>query len=141
VRRKLRKEQGDMRKLASVLAVAAIVAALVVSSGTSFSANTEDVESAQKSESDDRIIGTIPPDSPFAKISIGMSQKHVYDLIGRPTDSKVYRTGKGFIPFYYGTDRHRVEAFYKGMGRITFASHKVYRIIYDPTEKGYADSE
>jgi len=109
-----------------------------------FSAKAEDAESGKNSESDGGIIGTIPPNSPFAKISIGMSTKHVYDLIGPPTDTRHYNTGKQFIPFYHGTDLVRSEALYKGMGRITFTgrgSQTVYRIVYDPSEKGYGDSD
>lgn len=88
---------------------------------------------------------SIPPNSKFSKISIGMPMQQVYDIIGNPSDSKAYMTGKAFIPWYFGSDGSRREAFYKGEGRITFAggagigggAFKVYRIIYDPTEDGY----
>jgi hypothetical protein len=93
-------------------------------------------------QQDSGIIGTIPPTSKFAKLSLGMSFKHVVDLIGPPTDMKTHITGKNFIPFYYGSDRVRREALYKGEGRITFTGRtggSVYRIIYDPSEIGYAD--
>ena len=90
------------------------------------------------------IVGTIPPDSRFAKISIDMSRAEVHDLIGRPTNSHGYSTGKGFIPFYFGSDRMRFEDLYKGEGRITFTgvgvggiNLKVYKIEYDPNERGY----
>lgn len=82
----------------------------------------------------------IPATSKFSKIKIGMSQKQVYDLIGLPTDSKVYSTGKSWIPFYFGSDVVRRECLYKGEGKITFTGRnyfKVHRIIYDPTENGY----
>ena len=132
-----------MGTLGNILAVAAIVLAVIVPPGALFCADTGDAESGKKSQSDGGIMGTIPPDSPFAKISIGMSMKHVYDLIGPPTDTKSYTTGKSFIPFYFGSDRVRIEALYKGMGRITFTgrSQTVYRIVYDPSEKGYADTK
>ena len=93
------------------------------------------------------IIGTIPDDSKFAKISIGMSIRQVTDLIGPPTDQKVYTTGKAFIPFYMGSDIVRHESFYKGEGRIIYTGgagligggvNSVYTIIYDPDESGYA---
>ncbi|MGE4345535.1 MAG: hypothetical protein AB7F20_14895 [Geoalkalibacter sp.] len=91
------------------------------------------------------VVGNVPPGSKFAKISIGMSMQQVFDLIGPPTDTRAYVTGKSFIPFYFGSDGARSEALYKGEGRITFAggsgigggAHKVYRIIYDPSEGGY----
>jgi len=73
-----------------------------------------------------------------------MSMKEVYDLIGVPTDTKTYSTGKAWIPFYFGRDMARTEALYKGEGKITFTgvgvggvALKVYRIIYDPNEYGY----
>jgi outer membrane protein assembly factor BamE (lipoprotein component of BamABCDE complex) len=93
------------------------------------------------------IIGDIPEDSKFAKIEIGMPEAQVYDLIGYPTDTTAYITGKSFIPFYYGSDAARTEAIYKDEGRITFTggtgfgarTFQVYRIVYDPTEDGYAE--
>ena len=83
----------------------------------------------------------MPTDCPFAKVAHGMTIKHVYDLIGPPTDTNFYRTGKMWIPFYFGDDHIRTEAHYKGIGRITFAglTPKVIRVEYDPTERGYPD--
>ncbi len=89
----------------------------------------------------------IPADSPFAKVKVGMSEGRVYDMIGQPTEIKTYLTGKSWIPFYFGPDTHRKEALYKGMGRIVFKPssafgtgvYKVFNVIYDPTEDGYAD--
>ena len=91
------------------------------------------------------IGGPIPADSLFAKIEIGMPMKQVFDLIGSPTDTQSYVTGKAWMPYYFGSDAARIEARYKGQGRITFTGgtgfgrvYKVYRIIYDPKESGYA---
>ena len=131
-----------MRKIASLCVIVATFLVLVVFLGPAFSASKADEsEPAKQSDSDGGIIGNIPPGSPFSKIEIGMSRKHVFDLIGPPTDTKHYPTGKSFIPFYAGRDSYRIEAIYKGQGRITFAGNgeKVYRIVYDPGEKGYAD--
>jgi hypothetical protein len=91
------------------------------------------------------IVGNPPQDSPFAKIALGMSQKQVIDLIGPPTDQKLYQTGKVWIPFYHGTDAVRIEFRYKGQGVITLTggtgfgggAWTVYRVIYDPSESGY----
>lgn len=82
----------------------------------------------------------IPRSSKLSKIKKGMSRKQVYDLIGAPTDSHGYSTGKSWIPFYYGGDRYRYENLYKGEGRIIFTGRnhwKVHEIIYDPKESGY----
>ncbi|HHJ38540.1 MAG: hypothetical protein AXA67_08235 [Methylothermaceae bacteria B42] len=89
----------------------------------------------------------IPANSPFAKVKKGMSEGRVYDLIGQPSEIKTYLTGKTWIPFYFGPDTHRKEALYKGQGRIVFTPsgalgtgvYKVFKVIYDPTEDGYAD--
>jgi hypothetical protein len=86
----------------------------------------------------------IPPDSPFAKVQENMGMQEVNDLIGRPTSTSTYMTGKGFNPFYYGGDTHRTVAHYKGIGRITYTQNSRYSsgdhvedIEYDPTETGY----
>lgn len=91
------------------------------------------------------VTGKIQPNSKFSKISIGMPMKQVFDLIGEPTDRKIYTTGKAWIPFYFGSDGARCEALYKGEGRITFTggagfgggAFKAYSIVHDPTETGY----
>jgi outer membrane protein assembly factor BamE (lipoprotein component of BamABCDE complex) len=88
----------------------------------------------------------IPPDSPLAKIKVGMGTKEVFDLLGQPTDTDTHMTGKGFNPFYYGGDTHRMTALYKGLGRVTFTRQHAFTadmrvmeggIIYDPSERGY----
>lgn len=80
----------------------------------------------------------IPAGSPFAKIKMGMQRDQVDDLIGPPTSTRVFPSGKAFIPFYYGPDTVRTGAFYKGLGRIVFSgAHIVIEIEYDPTEDGY----
>ncbi|HEX5127594.1 MAG TPA: hypothetical protein VFW00_12690, partial [Rhodocyclaceae bacterium] len=67
------------------------------------------------------ITGKPAPNSKFNKLQIGMSMKQVTDLIGQPSDQGVYITGKAFIPFYFGGDKHRYELVYKNVGRLTFA--------------------
>ncbi len=93
-----------------------------------------------------RIDGNIPANAPFAKIKVGMSQGQVHSILGQPTDSKVYQTGKMWIPFYFGSDTHRTEELYKGMGKITYTGMgiggvnlTVFKAIYDPSEDGFLD--
>jgi hypothetical protein len=104
---------------------------------------------AAKPDPQNAIIGNPPPDSPFAKIELGMPEKEVTDLIGQPSDRKVYSTGKAAIPFVgiFSHDLARIELHYKGQGIITLTGGvavagggvwKVYRVIYDPNENGYA---
>jgi len=80
----------------------------------------------------------IPASSPLAKVKMGMQRAQVDDLIGQPTSTRVFPSGKAFIPFYYGPDTVRTGAFYKGIGRVVFSgAHIVVEIEYDPTEDGY----
>jgi len=99
---------------------------------------------ASEDESARGIYGNPPPHSPFSKLKLGMSSKQVTDLIGQPTDQKTYMTGKAWIPFYFGSDRSRLEYRYKGQGVLTFAggggfssNYTLSRVIYNSKESGY----
>ncbi|RZL65317.1 MAG: hypothetical protein EOP81_04995 [Variovorax sp.] len=91
------------------------------------------------------ITGRPAANSKFARLQIGMSTKQVTDLAGSPTDQGAYVTGKAWIPFYFGSDRHRFEMTYKGQGRLIFAgggmgdfsSGNLIWIIHNPNEPGY----
>jgi len=91
------------------------------------------------------ITGTPARNSKFARLQSGMSAKQVTDLAGPPTDQGAYVTGKAFIPFYFGSDRHRYEMTYKGQGRLIFAGGgmgdysggNLIWIIHNPNESGY----
>lgn len=91
------------------------------------------------------ITGKPAPRSGFTKLQIGMSMKQVVDLIGQPTDQGAYVTGKAWIPFYFGSDRHRYEFVYKGQGRLIFAGGSLGNysggnliwIIHNGNEGGY----
>ncbi|MDD5277628.1 MAG: hypothetical protein PHR16_16300 [Methylovulum sp.] len=114
-----------------------IITACASTSNKSNNQSTNDTEVQQ-------VIGNIPANSPFAKIKIGMSSKQVHDLIGEPTDTESYSTGKAFIPFYFGDDVMRTEDLYKGLGRVVYTgagiggvNFKVYQIVYDTSEDGY----
>ena len=67
------------------------------------------------------ITGKPVANSKFSNLQIGMSMKQSTDLAGAPTDQGAYMTGKAWIPFYFGSDRHRYEMTYKGQGRLIFA--------------------
>lgn len=91
------------------------------------------------------ITGNPARNSKFTQLQIGMSWKQVIDLAGEPTDSGAYMTGKAWIPFYFGGDRHRLEMTYKGQGRLIFAGGSLGNvsggnliwIIHNPNETGY----
>ncbi|MFN0301474.1 MAG: hypothetical protein ACKVQU_14100 [Burkholderiales bacterium] len=91
------------------------------------------------------ITGKPGPSSQFTKLEIGMSMRQVVDLAGQPTDQGAYITGKSFIPFYFGSDRHRFEMVYKNQGRLIFAGGSLGNfsggnlvwIIHNGSEGGY----
>lgn len=94
-----------------------------------------------------RVVGAqIPPNSPLAKVQLGMGKHQVRDLLGTPNDENTYATGKAFIPWYFGNDARRTSWYYKGIGRVVFADGNVFggggteviRVDYDPGETGFA---
>jgi len=90
------------------------------------------------------ITGNPVPGSKFDKLQIGMSMGQVQSIVGPPTDQGAYITGKAWIPFYFGGDRHRYEFTYKGKGRLIFAGggmgdmsgHLIW-IIHSANEPGF----
>lgn len=81
-----------------------------------------------------------PPGSGFARIHEDMPQQMVVNLIGNPTSVRNHRTGKAWIPFYFGTDHYRIIWHYKNQGRIEFSGGmdpRVLEILFDPAEPGY----
>ena len=91
------------------------------------------------------IIGNPIPGSKFSKLEIGMSQTQVNDMIGSAKECGSYMTGKAWIPFYFGSYRHRFEMLYKGQGRLIFAGGSLgdyaggnlIWIIHNASEPGY----
>ena len=91
------------------------------------------------------ITGKPGPRSTFTKLEIGMSMKQVTDIVGQPTDSGAYITGKAWIPFYFGSDRHRYELVYRNQGRLIFAGGSLGNfsggnliwVIHNANEPGY----
>jgi hypothetical protein len=91
------------------------------------------------------ITGKAAANSTFSKLQIGMSMRQSVDIAGKPTDQGAYVTGKAWIPFYFGSDRHRYEMTYKGQGRLIFAGGSLgdftggnlIWIIHNANEPGY----
>ncbi|MBD9362727.1 outer membrane protein assembly factor BamE domain-containing protein [Methylomonas fluvii] len=126
----------------------AFFAALALAAGCASSNKTPaqaGTPAAQASTApDSRIDGNFPANSPFAKLKLGMTQGQVHEILGQPTDTKSYQTGKAWIPFYFGPDVMRTDEFYKGVGIITYTGAgiggvhwTVYRAIYNAAEDGY----
>ena len=57
----------------------------------------------------------------FGKVMAGMGETDVRKLLGYPTGSKFYQTGKAWVPFYFGQNTRRVEDAYGAMGYVTFS--------------------
>lgn len=91
------------------------------------------------------VTGKPAPGSKFSNLQIGMSMKQATDIVGQPTDQGAYMTGKAWIPFYFGSDRHRYEMAFKGQGRLIFAGGSMgdftggnlVWIIHSANESGY----
>lgn len=82
---------------------------------------------------------------PITIVKAGMTRQEVMDLVGPPTATHSYQTGKAFNPFNFrGGDMVREEALYKGQGRIVFSNSSRYssgwqvqEVRLDPNESGY----
>jgi len=127
-----------MKKFFLLLAAAALLCV----AGCATTSNQSSSPARPDTHPDTGIIGKIPASSPLSKVKMDMSMKQVYDLIGSPTDTHTYPTGKCFNPFYFGNDSIRIEARYKGQGRVVFcdggfSEAQVLRVEYDPSETGY----
>ena len=66
------------------------------------------------------IVGNPPADQPFGKLKIGMSYDEVIAIVGKPSSESSWCTGKQHIPFYFGNDKGRAQAIFKGMGKLEF---------------------
>jgi hypothetical protein len=86
------------------------------------------------------VYGNIPAGSKWSRLIIGMDQTEVERILGGTSnDIRVMPTGKAFIPFYYGTDRHRYEVVYRGQGSVSYTGGSwgggrgvLMMINYDP---------
>ena len=125
-------------KCTAVLFASLILAAGAAGCATTSSEGGAAKEAPAKSEKAVQQAPAIPASSPFSRVRMGMPRAQVDDLIGQPTSTRVFPSGKSFIPVYYGPDTMRTAAMYKGMGTIVFTGDGVVNeIVYDPTEDGY----
>ena len=117
----------------SVLALALALGAL---SGCASGGGDSGAAPAGKEEA--KAALPIPAGHPFGKITQGMNETDVRKILGEPTSSKDYMTGKAWIPWYFGSDTSRQEWLYKGKGLITFSRNRysgglsVVKVTYDP---------
>ncbi len=69
---------------------------------------------------DSELVGRMVPSGKFSKLQICMKMPEVLALVGGPDGMDSHETGKRWIPFYFGGDARRIEAFYKGEGCLTY---------------------
>jgi outer membrane protein assembly factor BamE (lipoprotein component of BamABCDE complex) len=132
----MRGERSTGRRVAlaiGVLSTAFALAAIAPPAGAATKSHATKSESSEPAASASRL----------AKVQTGMTPEEVRKLLGEPTGERTYPTGKAFIPFYYGSDTHRTDWKYKGVGRVVFGHNrysgnmKVIRVDADPSEPGH----
>jgi outer membrane protein assembly factor BamE (lipoprotein component of BamABCDE complex) len=80
-----------------------------------------------------------PASSPMSQITPGMSDVDVRKILGEPTRTRSYQTGKAFIPWYVGSDTARTAYTYAGQGEVVFSNSRysgglsVVRVDYNPS--------
>jgi hypothetical protein len=84
--------------------------------------------------------GNAPAGSKLARVTVGMTESQVQEILGAPTTQQSYFSGKVFIP--WGKESARMDYRYKGVGIVVFSQNRysgnktVIRTIYDPNEDG-----
>jgi len=126
-----------MRSIA-VLVIAGLLSACASNSATTTSSSSGATPAAAEKPSNTRIVksmdgsfegeivGTPAPNSRFAKLKIGMTMAEVNALIKAPDDLTRHETGKRWIPFYFGDDAQRMQAYYNGEGCLTYTGGNVF---------------
>jgi hypothetical protein len=133
-----RKEATIMTKNIGMLWAAVLIAGCATQRTTS----APPADAASRGDQG-QIIGSPTQDGKFVKLRIGMTLSEVSVLIGGGDDQNHYPTGKGWIPFYFGSDTQRIEILYRGEGCLVFTggnqfgggSNELIRIENDP--KGF----
>jgi hypothetical protein len=109
-------------------------------SGSSTSAKAAPAQPAPAAADSAQAASTkpIPKGHVFEKVKYDMTDAQVKQILGAPTTTHAYPSGKTFNPFYYGTEGSREGWVYKGKGQITFSRNKyngaltVIEVLYDP---------
>jgi hypothetical protein len=98
------------------IAFAALGAALAIAANNLLAEEAGKAQEAPEAV----IVGNPPADHPFGKLKIGMTYDEAIAIVGKPSSEDSWCTGKQHIPFYFGDDRGRAEANFKGMGKLDF---------------------
>jgi hypothetical protein len=140
------KQEERMKTIASVLIAATLAVGGCASNpqrsdsaSTSTTASTQPAPAAPAQNGDVRevkskdgsytgeIVGKPARGSKFGRLHIGMTMSEAQGVLGRAPDQwHTYESGKRWIPYYFGDDARRMQAFYKGEGCLTFTAGHVW---------------
>lgn len=83
-----------------------------------------------------------PAGSALAKVTTGMSEADVREILGPPTTQQTSQTGKRWIPGYgaFAPDQEKTEFIYRGVGSVYFSKNQyngrltVHHVVSDPAK-------
>jgi hypothetical protein len=116
----------------NVLSRVAVVLALCAAMATTAHAGEAGAQATPPAVAEDATITPAAEESRptatefFAQIKPKMTPERVMELLGAPSRISSGQSGKGWIPFYHGSDLNRVYWSYKGLGIVVF-SENAYR--------------
>lgn len=87
-----------------------------------------------------RRFSKLPPGSPLAQITFGMSHHEVRSMLGEPDDRIDRITVRAWIPFYSGAGGYLRDWIYEGKGRVVFSLHKGSLDVVDVIDGSDTDS-
>ena len=86
-------------------------------------AEKEAKQLAREAELKAKMHENVPADSPLQKVTLGMTEQQVVEVLGPQTSSGSHMTGRAYNPFNYsGRDTMRIVYYYKGLGRVEFSN-------------------
>ena len=126
-----------MRKIATALAVVALVCAGCASkpqqnqSASAAPAPATDPHTKVVKSRDGtytgEVVGKASRNAKFARLEIGMNMGETQQVMGRAPDQwHTYESGKRWIPYYFGNDARRMQAYYKGEGCLIFTAGNIW---------------
>src|SRR4051812_12690962 len=124
-----------MRKMAIALTMVALVCAAcgtkpqqnqAASATPATDPNTKVVKSRDGTYTGE-VVGTAAKNAKFARLKIGMNMGEAQQTLGRAPDQwHTYESGKRWIPYYFGNDARRMQAYYKGEGCLIFTAGNIW---------------
>lgn len=139
-----------MKRSHTALAVSILVSFMVSACSTSQSTGApakskEEIRAEKVKAKEEAIAKKYPPPpagSPLAKITTGMGEAEVREILGPPTTQQSSQTGKRWIPGYgaFAPDQEKTEFIYRGVGSVMFTKNQyngkltVHHVVSDPSK-------